>query len=268
MSLSNVMLVQTKRLWAEIGDLTSETANGRHEDTLGLPDVDTEDEAVRITDQVLTTQANAHAATVARIEPADDLHTPYRGFGGYDTISCRGPNAVEDMRVRQIGMAVDSNRYPIWTLGLNDLVTERDAQVDRLLRRRAPGGLGGKTETSNPGSPASPIEDVATNVRERTWNKSGPLTAGGSQGDDETLAGTYHLLFFTVTLTFADTTSDVVVELKVSGTTIETVTIPAGTNIVYVPLHREIVVQTDVVAVVITDTGTDAEGLTATLKFT
>lgn len=271
MTLTNVILSRSERGWVESGDLASEVANGRAERSVSFGGIKDLDRIHAVAEQLVAVAGTSYVASIAGYEPAASGDEPYIGFGIYDRVDALDPSgSVEQAVVHGITCTTDTNGHPTWTVEANGLAVVEEQATDRWLRRALPAYAGGTTETATPAAPPSNVlYRLDSAAKKWTASKDGPLEVGALSGLNQWIGKRGHANRFLCTLTTVASSGSTVILFKIDGTTIATVTIPAGDDTGYAILHStgfEGVTPFDSDAkfrVVIDEVGTGAEGLVA-----
>lgn len=266
------MLVRYDGGYTEVTDPASIAANGRYEAYLEIGGVQSLDDAKSIATIVMDATKGAQVSTAARVVPPAGAAVPFIDFDPGDIISVPDETgAVADARVMGVTVSGDEENRAIFDIEFRNFVVERQSEIERLVRRRVAGALNGRTETTSPATPASRIENINIGSQKVSFSKDGAITTP-IVSEEINLGGTFHLVFITITLTVAGTT-DTACELRISGTPVitalgsSTITIPAGHKVAYIPLNRDLVVQSDVLTFAVTNPGDGMEGFSAVVRY-
>lgn len=257
----NVALVRYAEGHLQTYDEESFAEFGARYGYLELGAVVGETEAIEIATAIMEFRKAPAYSTSATIFPRSDATTPYKGFEVGDYLTC--PNEDDDpevMRVNSIAYTEDDEGEVSWAVTLRDKQQALEERHDTWLRRMADGtAVGGARVSSRAGTPAPTASQITVlQVAEFSYDNTA-LTVSTSPRRPADQSGNIVQVYGELT-TAGTTTTTVLVNLN--GSTIATLTFPAGVTETSVqldalPVHANV----DKLQVQITAAGDDAAGL-------
>jgi len=194
--------------------------------TLDLPNQLTPAQAEDILDQLLAIFGRERIQYRAVIHPRNDAQRPHFGFDEGDTIPLPDPDGVfTDVEVLSIIGAKVGKRHVRFTIEAGDLLLNDEEMVHAWLRQKAEGAFGGSTHQST--STLTERPPLHTQPTPRPLRFHRPIDAENADSGAETAEESGSIVEFAVTLDVV-AVAERVVNLKVDGTIVATVTIPIG----------------------------------------
>lgn len=270
MTLANVLLVRYAYGWHEVVDAASVAAYGRHEAFLSLGAAQSTAEVERVAAALFTVQAAPRVSTTVGLEPTGAGDDPYVDFDVADYVTAPDETgAPAPQRVLGLTVTEDAEGNPVFAPELSSLADELDSRLQRWLKRMADGTLGGTAESATPAAPtaaASGNASATADVGEQTFSLQGAVYTAVSGRYWPQRAG--RLLDVTANVDVAGTT-DTVLDVRLDGSTVGTVTIPAGSTAVeYLELTDTFDgPRIDHVTVAVTSAGAGARDLVVQVRF-